>query len=518
MTEFDDGETTTPSVADADPPGDPAVEPGGEVDAAAGEFARKAAGGFVWALVGFLLIQIGSFGTYSIATRILGAAGIGVVGTALTLVFWIDVLLDLGMGASLIYEQEEGQSERVHVAFTVNAAVAVVISVGVFLGASPINDFFGAGNVAMFRVVALLILTKGLNQIPDALLKRDLDFKRRARADFTRSIGRFVISVGLLLGGVGPIAMVIGVTIAEICAVVITWSLVRFRPRLNFDRVIAIDMLRFGAAMFGARLVGMLWLNGDYLVLANRLGGRSRAFGNYFTAFRLPELILGSVYNLFANVAFPAYSAARELGPEKLRQASLKSLRMLCLFGFPTGVGMSLIARDFILWWFEPQFSGAIPVMELLCLAGAFVAVGYASGDLYAAMGRPRLGLYFNLVGAPVLIGGFLLVVGKGIVAVAIVHLVVIVPYSAFRIGIANRLLGTTWAQSLRALRPATVATLGILVVALPVRLATAPGFLSLLAILGAGVVGAGVGLAIGDRPTFDEVTAMGAKALARFA
>jgi hypothetical protein len=34
---------------------------------------------------------------------------------------------------------------------------------------------------------------------------------------------------------------------------------------------------------------------------------------------------------------------------------------------------------------------------------------------VYAAIGKPRLGLYFTLVGAPILIGGFL--VDHGIVA-----------------------------------------------------------------------------------------------------
>jgi hypothetical protein len=40
---------------------------------AAGEsIGKKAAGGFMWALVGFLLMQVGSFATYTIATKILG--------------------------------------------------------------------------------------------------------------------------------------------------------------------------------------------------------------------------------------------------------------------------------------------------------------------------------------------------------------------------------------------------------------------------------------------------------------
>ena len=479
--------------------------------------ALKAGGGFVWALAGFLLLQLGSFGTYSVASRVLDER-IGVVAAAMTVVFWIDVLLDLGMGAALIYDQEEGQSERVQVAFTVNAVVATTLSLSVLIGAPVLDSFFRAGDPNLFRVIAVLVLAKGLNQVPDALLKRELAFQRRARADFTRSILRFTIATSLLLAGVGPIAMVSAAAIAEVCAVSVTWWLVRFRPRLRFDRRIAVEMLRFGGAVFGARLVGMLWLNGDYLVVSRHFGSKSREFSSYFTAFRLPELILGSVYNLFSSVAFPTFSKARDMGAEKLRDSSLKALRMLCLFGFPVGAALSLIARDFITVWFGGSFSDAIRPMELLGAVGGFAAIGFASGDVYAAIGKPRLGLYFTLVGAPILIGGFLAVVDHGIVAVAVVHMAVIVPYSLFRIEVANRLLGTTWRQSLSALRPAAVTVAGIVALALPVRLGTThAGIVPLVAIVAAGVAGAVGGLALGDRAALRQLAGLGSGAVARF-
>lgn len=470
----------------------------------------------MWALVGFGLMQVGSFATYTIATKILHADGIGVVGIALTLVFWIDILLGVGMGASLIFEQEKGQTERVAVAFTVNMAVGVVLSVVIFFGAGVIDSFLGAGDPNLFRVVAALVLVKGLGQVPDAMLKRDLDFRRRARADFTRSLGRFVISVGLLKAGMGPMAMVIGVLVAEIAATAVTWVLVSFKPIFRFDAKVAGEMLKFGSTMFAAQLVGMLWLQGDYLVLSRHFNSKSREFGEYYTAFRLPELVLGSVYNLFSNVAFPAYAAAREAGPEALRNASLKTLRILCAFGFAAGVGMSLIARDFITVVYS-DFLGAIPVMQLLCVAGGFVAVGYASGDLFNAMGKPRLGLYFSLIFVPILIGGFMLFVHDGVIAIAAVHVAVIIPYAAFRIQVANRLLGTTWKQAFIALRPAAVLVVGIVAFALPVRLTLAAGWASLFAVFFAGLLGAAAGLALGDRATLVEAGEVGQKVLARF-
>lgn len=476
----------------------------------------RAASGFAWAIVGFLLLQLGSFGTYTVATRVLGPEGVGVVGAAVTLVFFIDVLLDLGMGASVIYEQEQGQTDRTQVAFTVNTAVSIFVALVVLVGAPVIDAAFGAGDVNMFRLVAVLVLAKGLNQVPDAMLKRGLDFRRRSAADLTRSLGRFGVATGLLLSGVGPISLIIGVVVAETAATSVTWWLLRFRPTLRWDRVAAAEMLRYGAAIFGQRAVGILWLNGDYLVLARKYRSESPEFGNYFTAFRLPQLVLGSVYAMFANVSFPAFSAARSHGEEKLREASLKALKYLSVFGFTASVGMALVARDFIITWFGSDYRDAIAVMEVLCIGGGFAGVGYASGELFSAIGKPRLGFYFTLGGTPILLGLMWAVVDRGILAVAYVHLAVIVPYSLFRIEVANRVIGTTWRQSLRAMRPAAAATLGLLALGLPLRLVMAEGAGALFAIMAAGAAGALLGTWIGDRELFDEVRDVALKAAGR--
>lgn len=468
-------------------------------------------------LIGLGVLQLSSFATFVVAGHFLTREEVGLVGALLTVVFWVDVLLDLGMGASLIYEQESGQSDRVKVAFTVNTAAAIVVSLLVLAGAPAVAGFFQAeSDVNLFRLIALLVLGKGLNQVPGALLRRDMRFKVSAFVDLTRSLGRVTLAVILLSSGWKAEALIVSVVISEWVGVVLTWTFARFRPALRFDRLIAASMLKFGAAVFGTRLLGMLWSNGDYLVIGNRLGGRSKAYGDYYTAFRLPELVLGGVYNIFSGIAFPMYSAARELGPEKLRGAALKSLRLLCLFGFSAGAGMSLVARDFILTVWDDNARGAIIPMQILCASGALVAIGYASGDIFNAIGKPRLGLYLNLAGTPIIMGAFLAVVSRGIVAVALVHFCVLVPYSLVRIEVANRLIGTTWAESLRALRPGVCAMVGVLVCALPLRLLVGHGFLTGLSIAAAGLVGAIVGLAIGDRGTFSELYTLGRQGIGR--
>lgn len=496
----------TGSTAPAEPDAEPG-EPDESID-----HAGRATVSFAWSLLGFLLMQIGSFGTYTFATKILDTSEIGVVATMSIVVFWVDVLLDLGMGASLIYEQQTGLGRRVRVAFTVNTAMGVLVSGGLALAAPSLASYFRLDDPNLFRVLAIMILAKGLNQIPDAILKRDFQFRRRMAADLTRAVLRFAVAVTLLLSGVGVWSVVLGTVVAEVCATAVTWVMVRFTPVMGWDSAVARELLRFGLAVFGSRLIGMVWLNGDYLVVGRHFGSRSLELAFYATAFRLPELVVGSSYNLFSTVAFPMYAAAREAGVEKLRSAVLRSLRLLAMVGFPVGAGMALVARDVLPRLFSPDFAGAANTMTLLCCGAGFAGIGFATGDLFPALGKPKLGLYFQLIGSPVLLVGFILFVDRGIEAVAIVHLVVIIPYSIFRMWLTNWLIATTWRQQLRALAPALATTIGIVAFALPIRLLTDGGWGALFGIVGAGTVGALLGLALGGREALDELRAMAAR------
>jgi lipopolysaccharide exporter len=214
-------------------------------------------------------------------------------------------------------------------------------------------------------------------------------------------------------------------------------------------------------------------------------------------------------------VLFPTYAAAREKGAETLRSVYLRSLRLLWLYGATMALGLALIARDFITIAF-PSYTNAIVPMQLLSLAGAFVSAGYASGDLYNAIGKPKLGLYFTMGAAPILITGLLIAVPHGIVAVAAVHLIIIVPYSIFRLVVANREIDCKWSQTMWALKAGTGTSLGVLLLALPVRLTMDAGFASAGLIVLAGVIGAVIGLAVADRQMFTELRALALQALSR--
>lgn len=465
----------------------------------------RAVRSFAWSTVAFGGNKLLVFASTVVLARLLVPRDFGIVADAMAVLVFFDVALDLGVGAALIYEQERGITDRVQTAFTLNLIVSLTLAgLGVLL-TPALASFFGlSSHEDVFRVLFAYLLVRGVGQVQDSLLQRDLRFGRRATVEIARGGVRLAVSVALAVLGFGVWALVGGLLAAELTATTLSWWMVGFWPRLLFDRKALGVLMGFGLTFIMLKVVDAIGMDSDYLVVGHRLGPTQQ--GLYTMGYRLPELALISLYWIVGAVAFPIYSAARTRGREASIDAMLRALRMITLFSFPAGILLALLSRDVITVLFGAKWSPAIQPMVLISLMTAVSSIGFASGDLFPANGRPGTLLALNVPLTTLLVIGYVLAAPHGIVAVAAVHLGMAVPYQGARLLLVNRLLGTKMSQMLRAMRPAAYASLGVLALALPARLAMPQGVAALLVVALAGVAGALAGMLLGARDTALEV------------
>jgi hypothetical protein len=81
------------------------------------------------------------------------------------------------------------------------------------------------------------------------------------------------------------------------------------------------------------------------------------------------------------------------------------------------------------------------------------------------------------------------------------VHLVFQLVFGLARLHMANRLVGSTWRQDLTAMYPAVVSAVGVVALALPVRLLLPETWWSLVAMVVCGVAGSLLALLLMARP-----------------
>ena len=471
----------------------------------AGSLTTRAVRSFLWSALSFGSTKLIVFGITLVLTRLLAPADFGLVAAGLTLIAFLEIALDLGVGAAVVYEQEHGISDRVRTAYTLNLVLAAALALLGIIAAPAIAAFFRApDDVDLFRVLFLYLILRGGSQVQTAVLQRDLRYRERTVIDVSRAVVRGTLSVALALADTGAWAIVLGMLGGEVVGLAMAAFYVRVRPAVRLQRSVAASLLRFGAAVLALKMVTTLLSGSDFIIVGGRLGPEELGF--YTIAYRLPELGIDTVHWIFSSVAFAVYSKARQQGPEAFRGSMLRALRLTTLFGFSAGVGLAILAPTAVPVLFSDSWTPAVNACVLLSLATGLASIGYASGDIFPAVGRPGTLLGLTALMAPLAVVGFWFAAPYGITAVAAVHLAFQVLFCTARLHVANRLVGSTWRESAVAVGPALASVLGIVALALPVSLLLSPGPLSLVAILASGVVGSLLALLLLARPTLVDI------------
>src|SRR4051812_20749005 len=120
------------------------VETGSSLDTSSpAPLAASAARGFVWSALSLGGNRLIAFITTVVLARLIAPDDFGVFAAVLTIMLYFEVILDLGIGSAVVYEQEEGVTERTHTAFTTNLLFAAVLTVVLVAVAPQVADFLG---------------------------------------------------------------------------------------------------------------------------------------------------------------------------------------------------------------------------------------------------------------------------------------------------------------------------------------------------------------------------------------
>ncbi len=166
--------------------------PGDDSSGSEQSVGTAASRGFLWANVGVVTRYVTALVLAAVLARLLGVTDYAVMVTLMVVTYYFDNALDMGMGAALVYEQEEGITPRVQVAFTATLGVTVVLSIGAFLLAPVIVSYFKLpGYENVFRCLSLIVIMSGCTAIPWSLFVRSMEFKSRAIVEVVRDLTRF---------------------------------------------------------------------------------------------------------------------------------------------------------------------------------------------------------------------------------------------------------------------------------------------------------------------------------------
>jgi lipopolysaccharide exporter len=463
----------------------------------------------VWQGASYLVGRGLTFAATVVLARLLVPGEFGLVGLALAFLTFAESAADLGIAQALVYFPRDRRRSDEALALCLLSSLALVVT-GV-LTAPLVADFFNKPAVApMFRVLSLSLLITALRQVPDALLRRELSFRRRAMAEASRALGQGVVSIALALAGLGAWAIVWGYLAGNLTWCVAAWALAGYRPGRGvwrLTRAMSGPLLRYGAPAAGQGLLAALIFDVDYVVVGHFLG--AQALGLYTLAFRVPQMLVINVFMLISAVAFPIFSHARH-DPERLRSGYLASLRLEAAYGVGVGVALTAAAPMLVPVLFGPHWEASVAPLQALGLYATFRALGFGAVDVYKAIGRPGLAASVSLARLIVLIPTLVAATRFGIEGVAWAQAALAFAFAVFMQSVACRILHIPVRALWSAARPALAVAVGVSAGVSSVRLGLpGPEALRLAAATPAGAVGALALLWTTDRGFISELLAV---------
>ncbi|MGH3613060.1 MAG: lipopolysaccharide biosynthesis protein, partial [Pseudonocardia sp.] len=424
----------------------------------AGPLARIARRGAALSAFTLVLVQGTSLISTLILARLLTPEEVGLYAAGTVLAGFLTVFAEGGLRAALI-QRETDVDDAADTVFYATAVTGLGMSLLALAAAPVIAAIFRspqAGEIA--AVTSGMLLMHGFTNVPDGLMQRRFNFKRRLIIDPLRSIIFGVVAIVFAAAGFGVYALVAGNYASTAVWLVGTWLLARWRPgRGRASIALWRELARFAYPLVIQNVVKNLRGSAQTALIGRGLG--EGALGQYRYGRRLGELPATAVIEIGSYVLFPAFS--RLAGePERFKQAFLRALRWIWIGAAPVTVLIVLLGEAAVVILLGQRWQAAGEFMVAMAGYGAGVAVQAVAREVIRGSGRSSL---LNLVSAAQLVLGIGLVVALlplGLVGVGLAASAASVVVAVLVLVLARSVIPFTARELGRRLAPPAVAAL----------------------------------------------------------
>jgi O-antigen/teichoic acid export membrane protein len=310
-------------------------------------------------------------------------------------------LVDGGLSNALIQTRDPGPQDESTV-FWFNLAAAVFVAALIVLAGWAFAEPLGLGSrVQLPWAIGAIVVCGALQCVPVALASRALEFRVQAHASLAAVAAGGIVALWLAHRGAGVWALVLQALATSAIQAGLLWVMTRWRPRAAFSVASLRRLFGFGRYVLFANaldaVVGRLYLPVIAQVYSPAdLGQFSRAAATRDG----PQAILTG---MFARVALPLFAGKAEEPPE-LRASLRRSIVAVMAVNLPTMAALGVMADDLVPVLYGPNWGDSVPLLRILCVAGAFWPLHTANIQVLLAQGRASLLLRTELAKKGILV------------------------------------------------------------------------------------------------------------------
>src|SRR3954447_602581 len=280
-----------------------------------------------------------------LATALLGPDAIGLYGVVTTTAMTIVALRRVGIDEAFVQQAADHEEAEFQRAFAVELAIGLAGSLLIALLAPVL--------AAVYDDARLLALTLGVAYLPVAFALQAPQWVFFRRMDYVRlrvlqalvPMVTVLVTVPLLLAGVGVWSLVIGPLCGNAAAVAAAVRVSPYRLRPRFEHAAARRYLRFSWPVFVTGLATLAVAQGQIALFGLSADGLVAA--GWITLAAPLTRYADRADQIVATTIYPAIVRVRDR-VAVLEELFAKSNRLTLMWAFPFGAGLALFGADLI--------------------------------------------------------------------------------------------------------------------------------------------------------------------------
>ena len=412
---------------------------------------QKTARGLFWGFLSSGGMQLLNLIIGIFLARLLSPGEYGIVGVLAIFTLIAGNLQDSGFGVALVNIKDIKHNDYNSV-FWFNIGVSLLLYVVLFFSAPLIASFFRQPCLlSLSRFIFLGFIFSATSIVPNAVLTRALRVKEKAIVSLLALLISGCVAVVMAFNGFSYWSLATQQVLYNVVICVGRFYCARWLPSLHVDFTPVKRMFSFSYKVLITAI--LTTINNNVLtVIFGRLFP-AQAVGNYYQANKWNTMANQLVSNTLSQVAQPVLTRIND-DTGRQRRVFAKMLRFTAFLAFPAMFGLALVAPQLILITIGDKWVDCIPLLQILCLSGAFIPFYTLYQNLFLSLGKSDTFMWLSISQIAIILLTVFVCRPLGITAMVIAFACINILWLLVWQHFLSRLIGYRFSSMMRDLMP----------------------------------------------------------------
>ena len=425
---------------------------------------EKTAKGLLWGALNSGTMQVLNLVFGIFLARMLSPHDYGIVGVLTIFTLIAGNLQSSGFTQGLTTIKQPTANDYNSV-FWFNISVSIVCYIILFFCAPLIAWFFHSDElIPLSRFVFLGFLISSFGITRNAIMFKQIMARERAITGFISLLISGACGIVLAYNGFAywslAVQSVMFSLIQNICRYYYTRAI--WRPSLHIDMLPVKRMFPFSVKVLVTSIINTINNNVLTFIFGNLFP--MKTVGNFSQAMKWDTMAYTTISGTIEQVAQPILV---EISDDKDRELRVfrKMMRFTAFLVFPCLFGLSLVAEEFILVTISSKWVDSVPLLQILCIGGAFMPFYTMYQHLVISAGRSDIYMWCNIGQIILQIAIIIAFHSYGIVTMVIAYTAFTIAWLGIWHIFAKRLIGIRYRDLFKDITPFMLASAGVMII-----------------------------------------------------